>query len=226
MLQQRAASLMAGAINFVRQSGSFEPRQVIRAFRLGSNAFIETLVEQAKQSQPFAGAKGGKQFCAIPPETDEWEVDLIIGTMIATWTKEARADWLSRAKRVQRKRKQTPHRPMFCPFLEDGACSIYAVRPLACATHHSLDVEVCKRSMTPDTFTAPTDSTKLAVFPLAEKAIREQALAFCPKIYGEHPQESGYMLDMLIARFEQHGDAIEQIAADLAHKHRAETAKD
>ena len=70
MLQQRAASLMAGAINFVRQSGSFEPRQVIRAFRLGSNAFIETLVEQAKQSQPLACAKGCIHCCEIPPETD------------------------------------------------------------------------------------------------------------------------------------------------------------
>jgi Fe-S-cluster containining protein len=217
---------MDGAMNLVRQSGSVDPRQVMRTFRLGANAFFEMLVEQVKQTKPLACAKGCIHCCAIPPETDTWEVDLIIGTLIAAWTKDKRANWLSRAKRVQRKRKQMPHRPVFCPFLEEGACSIYAVRPLACAAHHSLDVEACKHALTPDNFTVPAASTRLSVFPLAAKAIREQALALCPQIYGKRPQESGDMLDMLIDRFEQHGDAIEQAAADLAHKHRAETASD
>jgi hypothetical protein len=33
------------------------------------------------------------------------------------------------------------------------------------------------------------------------------------------------MLDMLLARFEQLGDVIEQAAADIAHNKRAETTK-
>ena len=32
-----------------------------------------------------------------------------------------------------------------CAFLEDGRCSIYAARPLACAGFTSYDVEACKR---------------------------------------------------------------------------------
>jgi Fe-S-cluster containining protein len=31
-----------------------------------------------------------------------------------------------------------------CPFLEDGLCSIYEVRPSTCRKAHSLDVESCK----------------------------------------------------------------------------------
>jgi Fe-S-cluster containining protein len=31
-----------------------------------------------------------------------------------------------------------------CAFLVDGACSAYPARPMACALHHSLDVNACK----------------------------------------------------------------------------------
>jgi Fe-S-cluster containining protein len=33
-----------------------------------------------------------------------------------------------------------------CAFLKDGACSAYRVRPMACALHHSLDVDACEKS--------------------------------------------------------------------------------
>jgi Fe-S-cluster containining protein len=32
-----------------------------------------------------------------------------------------------------------------CAFLVDGACSAYRARPMACAFHHSLDVNACER---------------------------------------------------------------------------------
>jgi Fe-S-cluster containining protein len=33
-----------------------------------------------------------------------------------------------------------------CAFLVDGACSAYRARPMACALHHSLDVDACEAS--------------------------------------------------------------------------------
>ncbi len=33
-----------------------------------------------------------------------------------------------------------------CAFLVDGACSAYSARPMACALHHSLDVDACEDS--------------------------------------------------------------------------------
>ena len=33
-----------------------------------------------------------------------------------------------------------------CAFLVDGACSAYRARPMACALHHSLDVDACEVS--------------------------------------------------------------------------------
>lgn len=39
-----------------------------------------------------------------------------------------------------------------CPFLKDGECSIYAVRPLVCRLHHSLndDSSACDTSVAPE----------------------------------------------------------------------------
>jgi Fe-S-cluster containining protein len=33
-----------------------------------------------------------------------------------------------------------------CAFLVDGACSAYRARPMACALHHSLDVDACEHA--------------------------------------------------------------------------------
>lgn len=33
-----------------------------------------------------------------------------------------------------------------CAFLEDGRCSVYSVRPVACRGFHSINVETCKRA--------------------------------------------------------------------------------
>jgi len=41
-----------------------------------------------------------------------------------------------------------------CPLLVDGACSVYEVRPAMCRKHHSLNVELCRRS-----FEQPLDTT-------------------------------------------------------------------
>lgn len=40
-----------------------------------------------------------------------------------------------------------------CPFLEDGVCSVYAVRPAKCRAYHSRDVGVCERAHTDTTIT-------------------------------------------------------------------------
>lgn len=43
-----------------------------------------------------------------------------------------------------------------CPFLEDGKCSIYPVRPEKCRTFHAQDMEGCKRSYEePDNLSIP-----------------------------------------------------------------------
>jgi len=43
-----------------------------------------------------------------------------------------------------------------CPFLQDGRCSIYPVRPEKCRTFHAKDVEGCKKAYEePDNLTIP-----------------------------------------------------------------------
>jgi Fe-S-cluster containining protein len=43
---------------------------------------------------------------------------------------------------IARSRRQFP-----CPFLNQGLCSIYSVRPLLCRAMHSLDAENCRKSL-------------------------------------------------------------------------------
>jgi Fe-S-cluster containining protein len=40
--------------------------------------------------------------------------------------------------------KQNLSRNVQCAFLVDGRCSAYRARPMACALHHSLDVDACE----------------------------------------------------------------------------------
>jgi Fe-S-cluster containining protein len=46
-----------------------------------------------------------------------------------------------------------------CPFLDDGKCSVYEVRPARCKTFHAKDVEGCKKS-----YEDPSDLTIASSF--------------------------------------------------------------
>lgn len=52
-----------------------------------------------------------------------------------------------------------------CSFLQEGACSIYAVRPLACRRHHSRNRSVCERTFhnPHSTEETPRDKDQLVV---------------------------------------------------------------
>ena len=41
---------------------------------------------------------------------------------------------------------QKAHANTVCPFVEDGGCMVYAVRPLACRVYHSINLTDCKIS--------------------------------------------------------------------------------
>lgn len=46
-----------------------------------------------------------------------------------------------------------------CPYLEDGLCSVYPVRPLACRGFNSYDYDVCQHA-----FNKPTNPPKIPAF--------------------------------------------------------------
>ena len=45
-----------------------------------------------------------------------------------------------------------------CPLLEDGKCSVYESRPLACRAHHSLELKACQKLHSRGTGAVPVDS--------------------------------------------------------------------
>ena len=42
-----------------------------------------------------------------------------------------------------------------CPFLEDGGCSVYAVRPAKCRAYHSREMDVCEKAHFDTTINTP-----------------------------------------------------------------------
>lgn len=103
---------------------------------------------------PLIACKPGCDYCcqsrvvaSVP------EVLRIVAFLRRKLNEEERFAFIARAKvhlaqfealtALERSTRMTP-----CPFLNnERRCSIYAVRPLACRRHHSLDVEACKKAV-------------------------------------------------------------------------------
>ncbi len=49
-------------------------------------------------------------------------------------------------------------RPLPCPFLVSGKCSVYGMRPIACRMHHSTDVDACEKSLENPDYPVPVPS--------------------------------------------------------------------
>ncbi|QGM44653.1 YkgJ family cysteine cluster protein [Methylocystis heyeri] len=71
-----------------------------------------------------------------------------------------------------------------CPFIENGLCLAYRVRPLACRGHASFDREACEKAAQGENVQAPVSSPHLMVRSLVQNAmmsaLREAGLAWRP----------------------------------------------
>jgi Fe-S-cluster containining protein len=70
-------------------------------------------------------------LCAVTPRLLERGIDLVAGLRKA----DAQTAGLAESARVRLRQR--------CPFIAQGACVIYPVRPLACRGHASHDVKAC-----------------------------------------------------------------------------------
>jgi Fe-S-cluster containining protein len=71
-----------------------------------------------------------------------------------------------------------------CPFIENGLCLAYRVRPLACRGHASFDREACERAAQGENVQAPVSTPHLMVRSLVQNAmmsaLRDAGLAWRP----------------------------------------------
>lgn len=95
--------------------------------------------------------------CWLRVEVFAHEIFLIVHHLRSAFTADALASLMDRLDaHAARIRPLTPFahatQNHVCPLLQNGRCSIYAVRPHSCRRHHSQDVAVCQF-----TFDHPTD---------------------------------------------------------------------
>ena len=122
---------------------------------------IEAMIERNWPRPPAAKLLACRAGCAFCCNQFEVQVSALEALRVSdhvrtTFTPERRQALDRRIDEVEAKRAAVPlndrlFHTLPCPLLEDGHCSIYAVRPFICRSVTSFDVEVCKAhaEMTP-----------------------------------------------------------------------------
>jgi Fe-S-cluster containining protein len=99
---------------------------------------------------------------ALRERLNEAEFAEVLGRLVALDEKTHGASWTLAA------------RPPFpCAFLVDGACSIYAVRPLVCRAWNSADADACRRALTEGSVEMPFDLYQRTTFAAVENGIQD-----------------------------------------------------
>ncbi len=102
-----------------------------------------------QQNKPIACKKGCNWCCYQPVYMTTQEALLIYEYVLQAFNEENRKSILYKAEKKLKKTKdlteeKKQHIIHACSFLENGACSIYPVRPMACRIYLSSDESSCK----------------------------------------------------------------------------------
>ena len=157
----KIGALVRAAAKLVRARGPDRQAQI-----------IEIADELSRTITPHvACARGCSECCYMATNLSRYEADMI-GRYIGR-----------EPERLGRERKTTPrladdlrarYTGVACPFLDAGRCSIYAVRPIACRTHHTMmdDETNCRLRLGEDgRVVNPTPSLNLSTVGSAAAAI-------------------------------------------------------
>ena len=106
----------------------------------------------AAQKGHHIACRNGCNFCCyIAVSATIVEIDLIASYVRSNWPAAAIEALMARIESTYRMTvddrlaKRTP-----CPFLVEGSCSIYAVRPFACRRQISIDASLCEKALDGD----------------------------------------------------------------------------
>lgn len=94
---------------------------------------------------------GCSHCCYLRVEAYAFEVNSIVhyvNTELNSKTRNLIKDALQKQFNVIRKMSEGEHlhTNVQCPLLVNGKCAVYPVRPVSCASYHSLDEQKCKKS--------------------------------------------------------------------------------
>jgi uncharacterized protein len=123
----------------------------------------EALAIIHEEYKPSIHCRSGCSYCCCKPNVlaSIPELVSIVSFVEETFTAEARRDLEARTRRyrgqMQGRRVEDPtDESVPCPFLVDGRCSVYQVRPLICRGYNSTDVEACRRAHDDSSVLVPT----------------------------------------------------------------------
>ena len=131
------------------------------------------IIDQANRAiAPHAACKKGCSHCCnIALTLTQGEADAIgraIGREVVQMPEASEESmWKGVNSRIE-------YKGVPCPFLVDHKCSIYAIRPVACRAHHSLDIDSsqCDLNLVGESF-VPSYNLKPLVFSLAMLAFEQ-----------------------------------------------------
>jgi len=165
-VKERAAQTLKTALTPLAGDGSMSQAvSALHSMTMENIALIERNAEMRRnqgQSVPQVACKKGCDFCCfLRVRASIPEVLNIADHVQRTWSPDKQADLLARVEAnlsafeglnaKDRLAKMLP-----CPLLVDHTCSIHSIRPIACRSHHSIDVEACKRGLVdPETVQIP-----------------------------------------------------------------------
>lgn len=137
---QQLLSLSLLAKDCVERRGGPDLTDLFAVFDIGQ--------QQAQQAAPIACHKGCNFCCHIPVSATIVELDAVVRHVTATWSPVA----IEALKvRIEATYAAFPDgraaSPAPCPFLVDGSCSVYSVRPLSCRRQVSIDASIRERAL-------------------------------------------------------------------------------
>ncbi|WP_085315783.1 YkgJ family cysteine cluster protein [Derxia lacustris] len=178
------------------------PRLIDAVLSQAFDSFEGNVALQSEGQPEIACHKGCATCCTLRVSATSPEVLLIARFMRAARPALARmgidleqrvfdADKITRgldeAARVKLRRR--------CPFIEKGACLIYAVRPLACRGHASLDVRACVDAAAGRADSVPYSEPHMVVRSLVQNAMQS---ALRDAGYAWDTQELNHALSMAL----------------------------
>ncbi len=110
---------------------------------------INSLTQLAKQhNQPVHCKKGCEYCCYQPVFVLDYEMQFLNSFIKENFTEKSQKEIRERANKNRLKlavldKTQILNSKQPCPLLENGVCSVYEARPMACRIYLSTDVDTC-----------------------------------------------------------------------------------
>jgi hypothetical protein len=149
-LRERLERVTEAARDLARRHDPADPALAAAMADLYDSATAEA-ADRFPAPQAIACKKGCSSCCRLRVKTDQATVARIVAHLREHWSATERAALLQRGRRViehqagDRAGRPTITAPL-CPFVVADACSIHAVRPLACRGLNSYALAACLKA--------------------------------------------------------------------------------